>query len=38
MSRLMPPDDLLDSLWLTLHPATGVWDWVQGEHLPRQAI
>jgi hypothetical protein len=29
----MPPADLLESLWLTLRPATGVWDWVQSEIL-----
>ncbi|WP_100633234.1 putative metallopeptidase [Pseudomonas qingdaonensis] len=29
----MPPDDLLESLWLTLRPATGVWDWIQREIL-----
>ncbi len=33
MSRPMPPDDLLESLWLTLRPATGVWDWIQREIL-----
>ena len=33
MSRPMPPEDLLESLWLTLRPATGVWDWVQSEIL-----
>lgn len=33
MSRPMPPADLLESLWLTLSPATGVWDWIQTEIL-----
>ncbi|WP_232111740.1 putative metallopeptidase [Pseudomonas guariconensis] len=33
MSRPMPPADLLESLWLTLQPATGVWDWVRAEIL-----
>lgn len=33
MSRPMPPADLLESLWLTLRPATGVWEWIQAEIL-----
>ncbi|SUD71201.1 Uncharacterised protein [Pseudomonas putida] len=33
MARPLPPVDLLESLWLTLRPATGVWDWVQSEIL-----
>ncbi len=33
MSRPMPPADLLESLWLTLCPAPGVWEWIQQEIL-----
>lgn len=33
MSRPAPPADLLESLWLTLRPATDVWGWVQNEIL-----
>lgn len=33
----MPPADLLESLWLTLRPTTGVWDWVQSEILSGNA-
>ncbi|MCS4284423.1 hypothetical protein M2396_002719 [Pseudomonas sp. BIGb0278] len=33
MSRLNPPADLLDALWLTLRPAPEVWDWIQAEIL-----
>ena len=29
----MPPADLLETLWLTLRPATSVWDWVKSEIL-----
>ncbi|ALP47903.1 hypothetical protein NDR77_24705 [Pseudomonas aeruginosa] len=29
----MPPAEMLESLWLILRPAIGVWDWVQREIL-----
>ncbi|MFK3945633.1 putative metallopeptidase [Pseudomonas fulva] len=33
MSRPIPPAELLKSVWLTLRPADGVWDWIQSEIL-----
>jgi len=33
MSRPIPPSDLLESLWCTLQPAKGVWEWIQREIL-----
>lgn len=33
MNRPTPPAELLESLWHTLRPAIGVWDWVQSEIL-----
>lgn len=33
MSRPMPPADLLESIFLTLCPATEVWEWIQQEIL-----
>lgn len=33
MGRPLPPADMIESLWLTLRPATGVWNWVQTEIL-----
>ncbi|MBF8692366.1 putative metallopeptidase [Pseudomonas fulva] len=33
MSRPIPPAELLKSVWLTLRPAAGVWNWIQSEIL-----
>ncbi|UPF01762.1 hypothetical protein MXB02_14260 [Pseudomonas mosselii] len=33
MARPVPSDDLLESPWLTICPAAGVWSWVQSEIL-----
>lgn len=33
MGQSNPPEDLLESVWLTLCPATEVWEWIQSEIL-----
>jgi hypothetical protein len=33
MGRPNPPEDLLESVWLTLRPAPEVWEWIQSEVL-----
>ncbi|MCX2706063.1 MULTISPECIES: putative metallopeptidase [Pseudomonas] len=33
MERPNPPEDLLESVWLTLRPAPDVWEWIQREIL-----